>query len=393
LLRDRAALAERIYERLRATGLTYQLELLGLDDDEQPIRSPAQVVGSVDQPGEGTCLDLALVYAGACLDRNLLPLVVVFSDHALTMVAIHHDRRDVDGYRPEDAILVNGVATDGDAVRQLVTGSKSHLAIECTGFAASSTLPGRESDGCLSFGDAMIAGAAAFDERTFRFAIDPFWLHRRGIKPSQREPNLSHPTERAVVSTKRTEVLVYAVTKFSPAFLESASPEELQELRQALDEVAKTYDSVRDVTKRWISAAVGAGGGLDSDLLANLVSGNLEADIHAGRGSCGEISVIYCRSLYDLIERAIADPDERGRVHEAFQILSYADYDMFSAFEEAGAYLQHEASEMAKLQAAGKTEAAQHRLASNYAEVARFQRAINESRQLLRDVQRQLVGT
>ncbi len=392
LLHDRPQLARRIYDRLRSRNPSYQLEQIGLRDDQQPIRSPAQVLGSVAMPGEGTCLDLALVYAGACLHRNLLPLVVVFSDHAITMVATNHDRRDVDGYRAEDAAFHNGVATDGNRVRALVTEGKTHVAIECTGFAVSHSLSGRDKNGFLSFDQAVEAGTTAFEARQFSFAIDPFWLHRKGIEPLHQNRDLSHPTERALIGAKRTDVLVHAVAEYSPALLRLGSPGELDSLNQALEEVAKTYDIVRDVTTRWIAAGIGGGGELDTALLADLITGNLKSDIHKGRGSCGRITDIYYAALAPLIDRAIDDHHERHRIHTAFLILGDADRDMFEAFEEAGRYLQDEAKHVVALHASGDVDGARRRLAANYVEVARLQQAINESRTSLRDVQHTIVG-
>jgi hypothetical protein len=61
----------------------YALEKYHPSDAIQQIREPAE---TLDTPGEGTCLDLAVLFCGACLGYDLLPLVVVTEGHALAAV-------------------------------------------------------------------------------------------------------------------------------------------------------------------------------------------------------------------------------------------------------------------------------------------------------------------
>ncbi len=182
---SRRDLVRAIYDTLSTAGVRYAPEKYAPQAELQEIRAPEEILRA---PGEGTCLDLALLVAGVCLGYELLPLIVVFDDHAIVAVSTRFGRReqrdagrgaeldwsDRDKGRIAEVGALTERITDGD-----------YLAIECTGFARANALAsgvpeGRDRvDGLLTFDAACRAGAAQFGARTFRFALDVAALQDR----------------------------------------------------------------------------------------------------------------------------------------------------------------------------------------------------------------------
>jgi hypothetical protein len=170
---------EAIYNALSERKVAYALEPYSADARLQQIRAPETVLGGA---GEGTCLDLALLFAGIALGKELAPLVVMLDGHALVAVSLDDDRRsasDMPRENREGAWLDEGVLRDGEVLRNLIDAGH-YLAIECTGFAQSGVLPpgvpesAERVGGKLTFEAAVSAGRNQLDfgPRPFRFAID-----------------------------------------------------------------------------------------------------------------------------------------------------------------------------------------------------------------------------
>src|ERR671918_2917461 len=70
----RQIVAEAIFNALRAADVRYARPLYNPTQELQTIRDPETIL---DGSGDGTCLDLALLFAGAALGNELLPLVIV----------------------------------------------------------------------------------------------------------------------------------------------------------------------------------------------------------------------------------------------------------------------------------------------------------------------------
>ncbi len=118
-----------LYEAFAARDIVYADEPPTSDPGRQTVRPPYEVLAS---PRHGTCLDLAVTFAGACLDAGLHPLILVTAGtgggpaHALVAVWLDgtwSNRADRD-YRadeddadwralPED--FLDDVAEDADA--------------------------------------------------------------------------------------------------------------------------------------------------------------------------------------------------------------------------------------------------------------------------------------
>ena len=134
--------------------------------------------------GDGTCLDLALLFAGLCLGNELLPLVVVLDGHAFVAVSLVRGRRDAGapGRRDPDQDgpwVAEGLLSSGDTLRELVARG-DYLPIECTGFSRSEGVMGTGPEGRgrvggqMTFARAIEAGHEQLGPagREFAFAID-----------------------------------------------------------------------------------------------------------------------------------------------------------------------------------------------------------------------------
>ncbi|MFC5260570.1 AAA family ATPase [Kribbella qitaiheensis] len=174
-----------LYEALLAMDIRWSREMYRADEARQEVRPPDAILRGA---GDGTCLDLALLLAGAALGKDLLPIVVVLDGHALIAVSTGIDRRRADSgvrrQRENGGVFTEGLLTNGEVLRELVTRGEYAL-VECTGFAmareainpATPEGSGR-TDGLMSYDRATEAGLEqlAFPGREFQFAIDVAYL-------------------------------------------------------------------------------------------------------------------------------------------------------------------------------------------------------------------------
>ena len=187
----RRQVVEAIYHALVKANkkVRYAPEKYNPSAARQTIRTPTQIL---DAPGEGTCLDLALLFCGLCLGYELLPLLIVVEGHALAAVSLNHGLGEWDALgRREQELFRENPLTDADKLCELVDDG-DYLAIECTGFAQSKSLPesvpegyGRE-NGFLPFNRAIAAGRKQLSqpERPLKFALDIAVSHYSwGIEP------------------------------------------------------------------------------------------------------------------------------------------------------------------------------------------------------------------
>lgn len=193
----RRLIAGELYRQLtaRANPIRYAHEKYHPQEELQVIRTPGEILYA---PGEGTCLDLALLFCGLCLSCDLLPVLVVLEGHALAAVSLkygrkHHgpdrwdafDRKELRRFEEEQGLL-----RDGKLLRRLVDQGE-YIAVECTGFAqtfyTAETAPegkGRD-NGFLPFERAVAAGREQLGNprRPFQYALDVHLLHQQGFGP------------------------------------------------------------------------------------------------------------------------------------------------------------------------------------------------------------------
>jgi AAA ATPase domain len=174
------AVAREIYDALAIRDIRWARARYHPDDALQIVRPPGDILTGA---GDGTCLDLALLFAGVALGKELLPLVVVLEGHALVAVSRTTERRKATGSERRSAEgdwTGEGLLTNSDKLKQMVDEGR-YVLVECTGFAASegalpATLPegrGRD-DGRLSWAEAVRAGREQLEQinRPLLFAVD-----------------------------------------------------------------------------------------------------------------------------------------------------------------------------------------------------------------------------
>lgn len=201
----RRKIVEGLYAELRQKGIRYAPEQYQPELAQQVIRSPTDIL---DIPGEGTCLDLATLFAGICLGYELIPVIVVTDVHALCLVSMTHGAPEWDAFTRNDRVIFDDLVTDSHELIDLVDGG-SFIAVECTGFAHSETLPedsiegnGRH-NGFLPFLKALEAGRAQLDraDSPLRFAFDATVAqYHWKIEPPRIDPDLEIATEVLVAS-------------------------------------------------------------------------------------------------------------------------------------------------------------------------------------------------
>ncbi|GHH84104.1 hypothetical protein GCM10018781_72720 [Kitasatospora indigofera] len=184
--------ARALYDAFAARRITYADEPASSSPGRQIIRTPYEVL---HLPRHGTCLDLAVTYAGACLDARLHPLLLVTTGrpgapaHALVAVWLggsggggHDSDYRADELRPDWQSLPEGFLDDlADAEDEPGT----YLVIDITAAArqSGSSSEGREP---RPWAEAVARGARllreAVAENRLRAALD-IELGRSGIEP------------------------------------------------------------------------------------------------------------------------------------------------------------------------------------------------------------------
>lgn len=164
-------ICQAIYDALVAREIRYDLEEYHPSAALQTIRTPAEVL---EAPRVGTCLDLAALFCGLCLAYELLPIVIVVDGHALAAVSTVDGLRAWNANRAGRELFAEGQLTNAQGLRELVD-SGTFIAVECTGFAHTDRLEGRQG-GVLDFEHALEAGRQQL-ERPLRFALDVAVAH------------------------------------------------------------------------------------------------------------------------------------------------------------------------------------------------------------------------
>jgi hypothetical protein len=209
---------------LSRSGSAYSLEPYEASPNRQRIRTPLEILQT---PGQGTCVGLALLFCGLCLGYDLLPILIVLDRHAFVAVSLRYALRELTDYgRKEKELFADGLLC-GDSgrggLRRLLE-SGDYLAIECTGFTHSETLPetcpegiGRVG-GYLLFEQAVKAGLEHLSapSRAFEFALDVAVLHNVGLTPLEVLPG--------AIEVRRDDVAIHVAPVVAPVEREPTRP-------------------------------------------------------------------------------------------------------------------------------------------------------------------------
>lgn len=153
-------LAGALYGRIARLGLNYDLAPFDPRSGVvQKIRTSAHILAE----GRATCLDLAVAFAAACLENDLLSLIVTVEGHAFAGFSATRTRQKV-GRAPKALAWTKGLLDDGAVLQELA--GQEFVLVECTGMVRSlslnATLPegqGRDASGAMSYERACAAGA------------------------------------------------------------------------------------------------------------------------------------------------------------------------------------------------------------------------------------------
>ncbi|NER51951.1 MAG: hypothetical protein F6J92_35980 [Symploca sp. SIO1A3] len=203
----RLKLVQNIYEQLLRQGIQYAYEKYHPEVETQRIRTPAEVLKT---PGEGTCLDLALLFCGLCFGYELLPLLIVIEGHALAAVSLNHKRQEWNGFARDRNLFNSTELFRGDENHrelQKLIEDGAYVAVECTGFAHTQSFTGsmpeavgRTTQGTLTFERAIAAGREQLENsgREFQFAIDIAVAHYNWkIEPAALSEQPEQPSQPA----------------------------------------------------------------------------------------------------------------------------------------------------------------------------------------------------
>jgi hypothetical protein len=249
---DRAALVKALYETLCAYPIRYTPEKYQPDQAVQTVRRPGEIL---DQPGEGTCLDLSLLFCGICIGCELIPLLVRVKGHAFVMVSLAHRLRDWRKLDRSEWKEFSG-GPISDPVKDLlklkgwIDGGR-YVAVECTGFARGKVLgtgpeaANRGADDLLAYEHAISAGRAQFDvpTRPLEYAIDLAVARYEWKFPADR----LRPPRRSAAS---------ASTATAPLTLPAGSTREIDDLPYLTDRV-RQKEAVLDTLDRAIESHSG----------------------------------------------------------------------------------------------------------------------------------------
>ncbi|MFL9918263.1 hypothetical protein PQR75_23280 [Paraburkholderia fungorum] len=208
-------IARILYERLTTLGIEYAHEPSYIEGDpsdaEQLIREPGKLLANGG--GNGTCIDLALLFAGLAVEIGLLPLMVLMRSHGPhqdqthAFVVIEQDRIAENenrlGWRQAD--WQRGWRSEPDGGQLLLERIRAAhgriCAIECTGFARCTT--GREHE-ILPFADATREAERYLETMTHETTVNVVTLQKlKGFTPySPNERMVARlPRRRAKAST------------------------------------------------------------------------------------------------------------------------------------------------------------------------------------------------
>ncbi len=172
-----AARLAAVYGRLAAVGIGYCAPVPGATAGTQLIRPPEQVLWA---PRHATCLDLAVVLAGACVTAGLHPAIVVLDPphgpgvgHSLVLVRLDHGLAPrTDGRYGDDVWHEPPPGLLDDLQHSLADGLDGDvLAIDPVGFAATlgtTSIAGLQVD----FAQAVAHGARYLTSGRWRLGVD-----------------------------------------------------------------------------------------------------------------------------------------------------------------------------------------------------------------------------
>jgi hypothetical protein len=156
-----------------------------------------------------------------------------------------------------------------------------------------------------------------------------------------------------------------------------------QKLGQALEEIAKTLQTVDGAASSYLSLAIDDGAlEKNSTLLLHIESGQLAAEVEKGLGHCHLIWQIYHAHLDKWFSKVLA-PDEQAAMQSVFDRLGNADLDLFANLGSVAETLQHEAEAVLDLVVQGQKDQARARVLASLSDLRPIRKTIAGTMQTL----------
>jgi len=156
-----------------------------------------------------------------------------------------------------------------------------------------------------------------------------------------------------------------------------------QKLGQALEEIARTLQTVDGAASTYLSLGIDDGAlEKNSALLLHIEGGTLAADVARGLGHCHHIGGIYHAHLNKWFSRVLS-PDEQRSMRDVFDRLGNADRDLFDDLGRVAATLQKEAEAVLDLVVRGQKESARARVLSSLSDLRPLRKTIARTMQTL----------
>jgi hypothetical protein len=164
----------------------------------------------------------------------------------------------------------------------------------------------------------------------------------------------------------------------------------VNDVKAALDEVAKTYRAVRKAIEIFLSPALESGP-IDGKPYLQMESGSLKSTIKSGRGHRTLILTLYRRhrGLRDAVKGRV-DAEKLKEIDKAFDVLSYADNDLFERLSTIGWILTAEAEDITTMLIEGRSESARDRIRDGRTKLQPLRRSLTAAIEDLQDAQETL---
>jgi hypothetical protein len=150
---------DSIYLALRGEEIRYITPPASFEATFQRIRMPFTVLAKK----EGTCIDLALLFASVCEAVGLDPILVVMNGHAFAGCWLEENKR-LNAREENSSVLLDAASKGSDYLRL----------INCVDFVASSSIDTQQS---------FENGRKRLEETPFRYALDVQACRKEGILP------------------------------------------------------------------------------------------------------------------------------------------------------------------------------------------------------------------
>ncbi|MCP4422971.1 MAG: hypothetical protein GY803_00620 [Chloroflexi bacterium] len=199
---------------------------------------------------------------------------------------------------------------------------------------------------------------------------------------------LHNRAEQSLQGVNVVDELARAISRLAPELKANPNAEEVyQDLVEAIEEVAKTWEAINDAIED-VWKLYSEKGDLKTESLGlwDIGSGEMPALVNQKRGHCHRIGDIYHQKLSAWFAQTLTLADQKI-MREGFERLSEADTDLFQFMVEVAAEIDNVAAQVLDLIEDNQPDAARSIAKGLRRELRPLQKAINNSLSILRSIQ------